>query len=349
MAFDIFSTAVLNRLLVDRRQPPSFLLDTFFPEVIPATQDEIYFDDVTVQRRLAPFVSPLREGQVVDMPGFKTHSFKPAYVKDKRVFEAHRRLRRSPGSPIGAVVSPAAQMEEAIQWALNDQLTMLTRREEWMASSALRLGQITVVGEGYPSTVVSFSRPSGHTVVLSGGSRWGQSGVSPWANLQTWAATVQAANGGFPRTVVMDPKAWTLFAADPEVQRLQQLQAYTQNPALNPQPQSGYREDQEQDVVARGTLGPFTQIFTYQSTYQDDTGTAQQMLPDYTVILAAEQRMQGARCYGFVKDHEQGFTADRYFVKSWLNPDPSVRFFLMQSAPLVVPFRPYATFAATVN
>jgi hypothetical protein len=305
MAIDIFSTPVLNRLLVDRRQPPSFLLDTFFPEVIPATQDEIYFDDVTVQRRLAPFVSPLREGQVVDMPGYKTHSFKPAYVKDKRVFEAHRRLRRSPGGPIGIAASPAAQMEEAIQWS--------------------------------------------HTVVLSGGTRWGQSGVSPWANLQTWAGTVQTANGGFPRTVVMDPKAWTLFAADPEVQRLQQLQAYTQSPTLNPQPQSGYREDQEQDVVARGTLGPFTQIFTYQSTYQDDTGAAQQMLPDYTVILASELRMQGARCYGYVKDHEQGFTADRYFVKSWLNPDPSVRFFLMQSAPLVVPFRPYATLAATVN
>ena len=30
---------------------------------------------------------------------------------------------------------------------MQDQLEMLTRREEWMASQALRLGQVTVQGE----------------------------------------------------------------------------------------------------------------------------------------------------------------------------------------------------------
>lgn len=348
MAFDIYSVAVLNRLLEDRRDPPNFLLDTFFPEVVPATQDKIVFDDETRQRRLAPFVHPLREGQVVDQQGYKTHEFQPAYVKDKRVFLGTERLRRRAGEAIGGSLGAAARMEEAIQAAMTDQLLMLTRREEWMASSALRLGQVTVVGEGYPSTVVSFNRASAQTVVLSGGTRWGQTGVSPWANVQAWAAIGQGNNGGYLNTVVMDPKAMSLFLADPEIQRLQQLQAFRQDPTLNPIPMAGYTDQGEQQVSFRGALGDFA-FYSYQAIYQDETGATQQMLPDYTVLMARRGWMQGARCYGMVRDFKANFASPRYFVKMYEQEDPSVRFILLQSAPLVVPFRPNATFGATVN
>jgi hypothetical protein len=347
MAYDIYSVAVLNRLLQDRRTPPSFLLDNFFPDVIRATQDEIYFDDIVNQRRLTPFVHPLREGRVVDTQGYKTHSFRPAYAKDKRVFTGQERLRRQVGAPIGGAPSQGAAIEEAIQAAMTDQLQMLSRLEEWMASSALRLGQITVSGEGYPSTVVSFNRPGGHTVTLSGGARWGQSGVSPWANLKTWAGTVMGNGGGYPTRVVMDPLAFSVFAADPEVQRLQQLMAYRENPTLNIIQVSGYTDAAEAQVARQGMIGEFD-VYTYQAQYQDDTGTTQKMIPDNTVIMASPGYMQGARCYGMVRDFKANFAADRFFVKMYEEEDPSVRYILMQSAPLVVPFRPSATFCATV-
>lgn len=348
MAFDIYSVAVLNKLLEDRRDPPNFLLDTFFPEVVPATQDKIVFDDETRQRRLAPFVHPLREGRVVDQQGFKTHEFQPAYVKDKRVFLGTERLRRRPGEPIGGSLSPAARVEEAVQAAMADQLAMLTRREEWMASSALRIGQVTVSGEGYPSTVVAFNRASSQTIVLSGGARWGQAGVSPWANVQAWASVGQGNNGGYLNTVVMDPKAMSFFLADPEVQRLQQIQAYRIDPTLNPVPLAGYQDQAEAQVAFRGALGDFA-FFSYQAQYQDDTGATQNMLPDYTVIMARRGWMQGARCYGIVRDFKANFESPRYFVKMYEEDDPSARFILLQSAPLVVPFRPNATLGATVN
>jgi hypothetical protein len=37
-----------------------------------------------------------------------------------------------------------------------------------------------------------------------------------------------------------------------------------------------------------------------------------------------------------------------YFVKSWTEEDPSVRFLMLQSAPLVFPTRPNASFKAKV-
>jgi hypothetical protein len=349
MAFDLFSIGFLNRVLEDQKAPSSFLLDKFFPDVEEATAEEIYFDDVTKRRRLAPFVSPLREGRVVDMPGYQTKSFRPAYVKDKRVFEATARLRRQPGEPLGGgTVTPTQRLVNAVAANMEDQLQMLTRREEWMAAQVLRTGQLTVSGEGYPSTVVSFGRNSGQTVTLSGAARWGQAGVSPLANLETWRGLVQTNGGGNANNVIMDAKAWALFAADPAITALLTNQAYRGLATLPQEPVSGYRDDQEAIVIDRGFLGDY-HFWQYQTTDQDDNGAEQQLLPDYTVILASPGRMMGTRCYGLIRDLKANFEATRFFVKSWEEEDPSVRFILLQSAPLVVPFRPNATFCATVN
>ena len=48
-----------------------------------------------------------------------------------------------------------------------------------------------------------------------------------------------------------------------------------------------------------------------------------------------------------IMDEKAAFKALRYFSKSWLEEDPAVRWLLMQSAPLVVPYRPNASLCAT--
>src|ERR1700736_1263380 len=97
---DIFSTDVLNAVVADLKTPSSFLLGRFFPnEQRPnqgavASGDEsaeyIHFDVLLGKRRMAPFVSPLVEGKVVQSKGFVTKTFKPAYTKDKRVWDGSR-------------------------------------------------------------------------------------------------------------------------------------------------------------------------------------------------------------------------------------------------------------------
>lgn len=269
MAYDIFSTAVLNRLLDDRRQPPSVLLDLFFPNVEPATRDEIYFDEIDKNRRLAPFVSPLVEGKVVDMPGFRTKVFKPAYVKDKRIFEDTRRFRRRAGEPIGGLRSEQDRREEAVQANLQDQLEMLTRREEWMASQALRLGSVTVSGDEYPAVTVGFGRAAGHTVALTTTARWGESGVSPLENLNTWRLTAQANGGGALTRVVMDPLAWDLFRRDPTVTALIE-RAATRGDAspITELPYTTFDDTQEANVFYHGRIGVY-EFWEYQMLYRE--------------------------------------------------------------------------------
>ena len=76
-----------------------------------------------------------------------------------------------------------------------------------MASELLRTGMVTVVGEDYPEQVVDLGRHEDLTVTLTGGNRWGESGVSPMSSIRTWSADVASKSGAGARHVVMDPAA----------------------------------------------------------------------------------------------------------------------------------------------
>ncbi|MCW5737359.1 MAG: major capsid protein [Enhydrobacter sp.] len=351
MAVDIYNTWVLTRVVSDLPTPSNFLLNTFFPFVQEATANEILFDVDSSKPRITPFVHPLMPGKVVADRGYATKSFRPAYAKDKRVLQPDQPLRRAIGETIGGSLSPMQRRRAQLAVSLADQLNMLDRREEVMASEALRTGKVTVSGENYPTVVVDFQRDAALTVVLAGGARWGQAGVSPLASLETWAGLVQTKSGAKGTTVVMDPKAYALFKADADVKALLStiIRAGTPNTLqLGPI----VRGDGNARARYVGFIGDFD-IYVYQDTYVDENGSTQQLLPDYTVIMGEGGRvlggLEGTRCYGMILDEKAAYQATRYFVKSWLEEDPAVRWLLLQSAPLVVPYRPNASFCATVN
>ena len=90
-------------------------------------------------------------------------------------------------------------------------------------------------------------------------------------------------------------------------------------------------------------------FYTYAGWYEDpETGSDTPYLPDYTVIITGQQ-LEGTRAYGAIRDEEAGFQALPYFSKSWPDQDPGVRYLLMQSAPLPIPYRVNASFCATVR
>ena len=138
---DIFSTHVLNKTVEHLHRSASFLLDSCFSTIQTEDSEEIHFDIDKSTPRLAPFVSPLVAGKVVDAEGFETQSFKPAYVKDKRRFDPQAPLKRQLGETIGGALDPMQRREAALNRALNDQLDNLTRREEVMASRGIAYWQ----------------------------------------------------------------------------------------------------------------------------------------------------------------------------------------------------------------
>ncbi len=343
---DIFSTAVLNRVVSHLPQPSSFLLDFFFPDVQTEDSEEIHFDIDKSKPRLAPFVSPLVGGKVVADDGFETKSFRPAYVKDKRRFNPDQPLKRRIGETIGGNLTPVNRREAALNRSLNNQLQNLTRTEEVMAAQALTTGRIIVQGENYPTTIVNFQREADLTQVLTGATRWGEAGVDVLNDIEDWADLVQTHSGAAGNKVVMDPMAWRIFRASPRVEKLLDLRRGT-NTSINVDPMvRGQGNDRARYV---GTIGDFD-FWVYNDVYVDPTtGLSRKLLPDYTVIIGSQTLLEGTRCYGVIQDEKANYRASRFFTKSWLEEDPAVRWLLMQSAPLVVPYRPNASFCATVR
>src|SRR5882724_6867903 len=111
---DIFATAILNRVVASLLSPPSSLLDRYFTEQQTSDREEINFDVDTKKRRIAPFVSPLVEGKVVESRGFTTKTFKPAYVKDKRRFDAQRPFKRAMGEQIAGSLTPEQRLNAVL-------------------------------------------------------------------------------------------------------------------------------------------------------------------------------------------------------------------------------------------
>lgn len=341
---DIFSTQVLSKVVERLRTPPSFLLDTFFPNVQTSDKEEILFDVTDSKPRISPFVSPLLPGKVVDSGGYRTKSFKPAYVKDKRRFDANIPYKRVAGETIGGSLSPSQRYERALATTLTDQLDNLTRREEVMAAEILRTGKVVVSGDGYPAQTVDFGRDGELTKALSGSATWESSSVNPLDNLEDWAIAIQDKSGVVAKTVVMDPKAWKVFRSNATVQKYLDIRRGTLN-SLNIDPSV-----RSEDVKARyvGAIGDFD-IYVYNDTYINDNGETAKLLPDKTVLLGSKDGLEGTRCYGAIHDEKANWTATRYFTKSWLEEDPSVRWLLLQSAPLVVPYRPNASMCVTIG
>lgn len=333
----LFHTRTLRRVVRDLRTPAAFLLDTFFAEVDESTSETIEFHIEKGGRKMAPFVSPRVAGPVVNQLGYESNTLSPAYIKDKREFQPNRGLRRRIGERIGGELSPEERIRMAINENMQDQIERLTRRLEWMAAKAMVEGQYTIAGENYPERVVDFRRDSSLTVALSGGDRWGEGG-KPLNHLEDWAELVEDASGAPVTDVVMDIKAWRRFHNDEDVRKLLDIRR-GDNSDLRLSPEYA-------TVQFKGTIGAFG-IWVYNEKYEDDSGSLHKMIPDNTIVMGGPA-VEGVRHFGAIQDHDAGMEPMMWFPKSWLENDPSVRWLLMQSAPLVVPYRPDNTLAATV-
>lgn len=337
---DLFSTNYLAGVVRELRTPTTHFLDTEFRSVLEDPSEEIHFDIDENKPRLTPFVSPLVAGKVVDDRGFKTATFKPAYAKDKRRWNPNRPLKRVIGEQIGGGLSPDQRIQLLVGQTLEDQLEMLTRREEVMAAEALRLGQVTVAGEGFATTVVSFGRHANLRSVKTGTARWSQVGSDPLADIESLAVEMQSQSGAVLRRVTMAPDAALAFRtrllARDEWKLLVDFSRASTDSSFNFAPGNGEK------ARYLGSLGGIA-FYSYNDKYIDPAdNTTKDLMPSGEVVLTSDE-VEGTRCYAAIQDEEAGYAATRYAVKSWLEKDPAVRWMLLQSAPLMVPFRPNAT------
>jgi hypothetical protein len=335
---DAFSTQVLNRVIEDMPDATTFLVDTFFPEVDVQDSDTIMFDTTSGRKLVTPFVSPLAEAPVIGEAGYETDSFSPAYLKDKRLFNANMGTKRLPGEKIGGELTPMQRVDRAIKRNLAEQIKMISGRLECMAGEILTTGKSTITGERYPTKVLDFKRRAENTVIKGAGTKWTDAGVSPYDDVEAEAQELADATGFAPTDVVFGKEAWKLYKKDlmSEAHK-DEFDSTLKNLSLN-EIHMSYVLQPRDGVIYRGRVG-YLSLWTYSGTYTDpENGAVLKPLGDYDVLIGGAS-IDGVRHFGRIKDLSAQLAARQYFVKSRELFDPSGYEFFMQSAPLLVPYR----------
>ncbi|AQS84001.1 capsid protein [Acetobacter aceti] len=340
-ALSVYSTAELVYFVRNLKLAQTFLLDSFFPNMVESDAPEVAIDVDVGKRRMAPFCSPLVEGKPVESRRWQTNLFKPAYIKDFRNPDLLKPVRRNIGERLMGAMSPAERLEANLAWEIADQIDMIQRRLEWMAAQALVKGSVTITGEGFPEPIlVDFQRDPALTIALSGTAQWGQTDVYPSDYITSWAATMLQKSGAAPTDIIFTNSAWNAFKNDIKV-----LNAIWMD-------RSGDSNVNLGGAIAPGAIrmgnwGQF-RLWLYNDWYVDpDTDVESPMIPDGTIVMTSPQ-LEGTRAFGLILDPKFNYQSLAYAPKLWFSENPAAINLMMQSAPIVIPSRVNASFAATV-
>ncbi len=323
--------------------PGSFLQLAFFPRVFEFDSAKVYLDRALHDRRRAPFVAPLAVGKARQPRGFQTESIVPASMKEKDAITGDEVLSRLAGEAIGGEMSAADREARIRENKLIKHLERIARTREWMASSILRTGQMTIVGDEYPAALVNYGRTGSLTKTLAGALRWGEVGVSPYDNLDGWINEVGEASGSAVNIVVMDRLAWQLYAADAKVKTvldttLKQTAAYTLGltPAVPGAP------------IYKGSDGA-VEFYVYNDIHELESGATEKLVPDYTVMAVSQGGFDGAKLCGVVQHADNHYLRGEYFPHEWIDPNSGAQWIETITAPILAPARIDASLCATVR
>jgi hypothetical protein len=334
MAVNAWDTYSLIELIESRKGPQNYFTRRYFNEIMTFASEEVHFDEVLGERRMAPFVSPVVEGRVMRVRGSTMKSFRPAYVKPKFAVRPTEVLKRRPGESFGGSLSPAQRFELAKAQALMDQDEMIDNRVEWMIMEILKNGTLTVSGDDYPTSVVDYGRSAGNTITLVGTELWSNIASHPYDSLEAAnTAAMNADHGGPVTDVYMNGTTYAVLknhADSKGTNGLLDTNLRGSNTTINRDPMM-ISDEMEPFVV--GTTGIFT-LYIDPRQYENDAGSIVPYLTDGQVLMTSAA-VRGVQGYGAIMDNDM-LAAVRSFPKLWKNEDPSVTYAMTQSAPLPI-------------
>lgn len=350
----LYTTAQLLPVLRGQRVLPSFWLK-FYPHALNFETDTIALDKVSDNyKRIAPFVAPNLQGVVQRHKGYDTRSFKPAYIKIKDVVEPSMVMPRLAGEALGTG-SLTNEQRRAILIAemLKQQNVRIENTWEVMAAQATIYGYVDVSAPDYPAVRVDFRRDASLTITAD----WTTAGLTLWNlldQLNVGKALVNdlSASGSVVRDYIFGAEAWakfcdiagkdlfgrdglmdtTLRGSDTKVTRVMEgLEGIEYVGRIQGIDGQGYKD-----------------IYVNTQKYRDLDDKDQYMMPQNAVVGVTDA-ISGYRCFGAIHEKKAQYRALEKFPKMWEEEDPNVEYLMTQSAPLMVPRDPNASFLMMIK
>jgi hypothetical protein len=326
-------------------EPPENYWLGFYPQTLNFTTETIDFSQLADVRKLAPLVVPTAQGVPIYSAAERLVQVKPAYLKPKDPVTATRMIRRAAG--LGELaqaqpLTPQQRYQAIVTDIVRQHRFAIERRWEWMAAKATIDAKVLLEDDRYPRKLVDFQRNAAQTVTLTAGNRWGDAGVSILSNIASWKAIMRRAKfGGIATRLTVGADVWEVMRADPEIREFLDTQFKL---GANINLKLGMLEGLEVERV--GNIESL-EVYVYSDYYQESDGTIVPYMSPKDIVLTSPN-IQGVRCFGAIQDLGANLQSLTVFTKMWNEQDPSATFIMSQSAPLMVPINPNASFKATV-
>lgn len=335
--------------LIKRLETPKYFYQGLFSQQFLSKTDKIIFDEVYEDfRGIAKFVAPNVVSRVNQTKTFDVKAFRPAYAKEKDAIEAwdDTLLQRVAGEQIGGsyTVEQRAKMVRAKQ--LLEHRTKMENLYEWMCFKAFANAELTISGDDYPTTTISYFRDPALTVSSLGSSAWNASGANPLDTIGQMADLVYDKSQGNVDTVIMGRAAYKAFynyMSNKDRHYLFDRNTRGSDITMN---LIWAGEVKGVQMVASFTAsnGQTVEIYIDNRAYLDANGNAVRYVGDNEVIGFDSTEYKGVMAFGAIKDKKTGYQVTRMFHKEFENDEPSVDYLLTQSAPLPINLTPNHVF-----
>lgn len=338
MPVSLFEPRTMLEMVNSEFRARSFLRDRYFSNKKTFNTPTVDIDiKGPGKRKLAPFVNP-RIGGTLDLRnGYKTSTYKPAFIAPYRVCTAEDAMQRLPGEQLYSGRSPNDRAAAILAEDLNEMDKEITRTEEVMCAQALTTGKILIKGEGvddqldFWGDLSAADKPSSTVSTL-----WTASGADPLRDLRAVCRTISQKSGLTPVEVIAGATA-----VDCLIDKLKgDTTAFNSRRIdlgqINPR-------ELEDGVSYIGALRlPNLDVFTYDETYYDEASQSNKpMIPNDSVLIAC-RGVKTTRAYGLVDiinvaDNSHSFVEGDRVPNSWLQQsNPAGRIVQLKSAPLMI-------------
>lgn len=329
--------------MLDLMEPtPLFLTDFCFPMREQSQTEMVDIDIEKGSRKMAPFVSPIVEGYVVQRLGYSTKSIKCPYIKVKMPIRPGDVLNaRQAGDVIyNSKITPTSRLMQMIARDLLYLRNIIDKRVEWMSSQMLQAGKITVTGDDVigGDFEIDFGRDANATVTLTGADLWNAATSVPLENLRTWRSAIKQRSNAYADYLIMGSSALNDFLSHADVLAVLDNRRMSFG---NIQPQK--RPD---GAIYYGNIETWD-IYGYDEWSADGAGTLTALVPATGVIVGSSQARM-TKHNAAIQDL-RSLAVVEYFPKTWQQEDPSQEWLMLQSAPLCCPHQVDSTIFATVT
>ncbi|MDR1704866.1 MAG: major capsid protein [Clostridiales bacterium] len=332
--------------LINRNDPRTQLapvltvrpMSTFFRDHFMGGADEYFptenveWDKVIEGAPLARFVGDDLTVEASERAGFQTDEIKTPLMQERRIISAKDINRRRPGENIFAPMTDAQRQAELHADDLKFCLNSIDNRIEVMVSQFITTGRIPIVGVGV-NRVIDYMIPN--KTVLTGGDRWGQTGVSIIDSIRGY---VDAMSGlGYTiDEVIMSPEVWKVVYSDETIQKLLDIRRYELG-EIAPESPSKYGAARRVGFLA----DPYVTLYVQNSEY-GGTSNRQRHLPAGMVLFVsgdARRNKLGYGAYTYMDEEEQWQTVSgRYIQQFFKERRPPREEILVTSRAVPIPF-----------